>query len=59
MAVNSGLKVDFLSGAFFMRKKGFFLENTQLWMRFNLGFGALFPSWPGETYWVLRKPLAK
>ncbi len=56
MAVDNGLKVDFLSGAFFMRKKGFFLENYGWWFRFNLWFGALFPSWIGETYWVLRKP---
>jgi len=40
-----------------MRKKGFFLENSKLWMRFNLWFGAMFPSWPGELYWILRKPL--
>lgn len=56
MAAANGLIVEFLSGAFFMRKKGFFLENHQWWMRFNLRFGALFPSWPGEIYWILRKP---
>lgn len=57
MAAVNGLEVEFLTGAFFMRKQGFFLENSKLWMRFNLWFGALFPSWPGELYWVLRKPL--
>lgn len=56
MAESNGLEVEFLSGAFFMRKKGFFLENQKGWLRFNLWFGALFPSWPGETYWILRKP---
>jgi SAM-dependent methyltransferase len=56
MAAENNLQVEFLSGAFFMRKKGFFLENYQWWMRFNLWFGAMFPSWPGETYWILRKP---
>jgi len=57
MAAQCGLEVEFLSGAFFMRKKGFFLENTKWWLRFNLWFGAMFPGWPGELYWVLRKPL--
>jgi 2-polyprenyl-3-methyl-5-hydroxy-6-metoxy-1,4-benzoquinol methylase len=57
MAKEAGLEVEFLSGAFFMRKKGFFLENTKWWLRFNLWFGATFPNWPGEVYWILRKPL--
>ncbi|MEQ1602360.1 MAG: methyltransferase domain-containing protein [Methylophilaceae bacterium] len=57
MAKASGLELEFLTGAFFMRKKGFFLENYQWWFRFNLWFGSRFPSWPGETYWILRKPL--
>ena len=57
MAAANGLEVEFLSGAFFMRKKGFFLENTKWWLRFNLWFGAKFPGWPGETYWILRKPV--
>lgn len=56
MARQAGLEVEFLSGAFFMRKKGFFLENHAWWWRFNLRFGALFPGWPGEIYWLLRKP---
>ncbi|MBI3221781.1 MAG: class I SAM-dependent methyltransferase [Nitrosomonadales bacterium] len=56
MAAANGLQVEFLSGAFLMRKKGFFLENYQWWLRFNLWFGAMFPSWPGEIYWILRKP---
>lgn len=56
MAAANGLEVEFLSGAFLMRKKGFFLENRKWWLRFNLWFGAKFPSWIGETYWILRKP---
>ncbi|HAY29039.1 MAG TPA: methyltransferase domain-containing protein [Candidatus Accumulibacter phosphatis] len=56
MAETCDLKVEFLSGAFFMRKKGFFLENAASWWRFNSGFGSLFPGWPGEIYWLFRKP---
>ena len=56
MAADNGLDVELLSGAFFIRKKGFFLENYKWWFKFNIWFGAMFPSWPGETYWVLRKP---
>jgi 2-polyprenyl-3-methyl-5-hydroxy-6-metoxy-1,4-benzoquinol methylase len=57
MAAEAGLEVEFLTGAFFMRKKGFFLENAKWWFRFNLWFGGLFPSWPGELYFLLRKPV--
>ena len=56
MAAAAGLEVEFLSGAFFMRKKGFFLENCKWWLRFNLWFGGMFPAWPGELYFLLRKP---
>lgn len=56
MAAQAGLEVEFMTGAFFMRKKGFTLENWPQWMRFNLWFGAMFPSWPGELYFLLRKP---
>lgn len=56
LAKENGLEVEFISGAFLMRKKGFFLENYPWWFRFNLWFGSLFPSWPGEIYWILRKP---
>jgi len=55
MAEANGLEVEFLTGAFFMRKQGFFLENYRWWLEFNLWFGAKFPGWPGETYWILRK----
>ena len=56
MAKDNGLEVEFFSGAFLFRKKGFFLENFVWWFRFNLWFGAMFPAWPGETYWLIRKP---
>ena len=50
-----GLQTELLSGAFFVRRKGFALENHAWWLRANLAFGALFPSWPGELYWSWRK----
>ena len=53
-----GLQTELLSGAFFMRKKGFVLENSAWWLRANLAFGAMFPGWPGELYWAWRKPAA-
>jgi hypothetical protein len=39
-----------------MRSKGSPLENSAAWMRFNLAWGRLFPWWPGEIYWLMRKP---
>ncbi len=51
------LQLEFLSGAFFLRASGMFLEDRAWWLRCNLAFGALFPSWPGEIYWVIRKPI--
>lgn len=56
IAAALGLEVEFLTGAFFLRSSGSFLENHSAWLRLNLAFGALFPNWPGELYWVLRKP---
>ena len=50
-----GLQTELMTGAFFMRKKGFALENYVWWLRLNLAFGSLFPSWPGEIYWSWRK----
>lgn len=58
MATAAELNTEFLTGAFFMRKKGFFLENHDWWWRLNLRFGARFPGWPGELYWRLRRPQA-
>ncbi len=55
MAAAAGLKLEFMSGAFLMRSKGSPLENSDAWMRFNLAWGARFPGWPGEIYWIMRK----
>lgn len=55
MAEAAGCTAEFLSGAFFMRSKGSSLENSPAWLRFNLRWGGLFPGWPGEIYWLLRK----
>lgn len=58
MAASCGLEVEFMAGAFCVRSKGSSLENSALWARFNLLWGATFPWWPGEIYWMMRKPLA-
>jgi hypothetical protein len=55
IALKNNLTLEFYSGAYFMRKKGFFLENFKWWFKFNILFGALFPSWIGESYWLMRK----
>jgi SAM-dependent methyltransferase len=55
MANRCGLSVDFMSGAFLIRKSGSFLENCRIWLRFNLLWGGLFPSLGGEIYWRMRK----
>jgi len=56
MAREAGLVTEFCSGAFFLRSKGSPLENSSAWMRFNLAWGRIFPWWPGEIYWLMRKP---
>lgn len=56
MARTAGLHLEFLTGAFFLRAAGFLLEDFPWWLRFNLLFGGLFPAWPGEIYWMMRKP---
>lgn len=55
MANKCGLNLDFISGAFFLRKSGSFLENYNVWLRLNLLFGALFPALGGEIYWRMRR----
>ena len=57
LAESAGLTVEFLSGAYFMRHKGFICENSRSWLRFNLRWGQAFPWWPGEIHWLARKPL--
>ncbi len=56
MAESCGLRVEFISGAFLLRSKGNALENHESWARLNLLWGGLFPGWPGEVYWLMRKP---
>ena len=55
MASDAGLGVDYASGAFAVRASGSPLEHRAWWLRLNIAFGALLPSWPGEIYWQLRK----
>jgi 2-polyprenyl-3-methyl-5-hydroxy-6-metoxy-1,4-benzoquinol methylase len=54
MAQSCGLKLDFLSGSYFLRKRNFALENYPFWVRLNLLWGALFPAFSGEIYWCMR-----
>ena len=55
MAERAGLATEYLSGAFGIRASGSALENHAWWFKLNIAFGALFPGWPGEAYWQLRK----
>jgi len=55
MGEQAGLQTEFMSGAFFLRTRGRWMENHASWMRFNIAFGAAFPGWPGEIYWSMRK----
>ncbi len=52
----AGLTIEFISGAYFMRHKGFVCENFRAWLKFNLKWGKTFPGWPGEIHWLARKP---
>jgi SAM-dependent methyltransferase len=56
MAERAGMLTDYASGAFAVRASGSPLENSEWWLRANVAFGALFPGWPGEIYFQLRKP---
>jgi hypothetical protein len=56
MAESCGLRAEFMAGAYSLRSKGGPLENSAWWMRWNILWGACFPWWPGEIYWLLRKP---
>jgi SAM-dependent methyltransferase len=56
MAADSGMNIEFMSGAFMFRKSGSFLEQSRLWMRINLLYGAVFIKALGsEVYWMMRK----
>lgn len=55
MASACGFATDFQAGAFGLRASGSRLEDSALWLRLNLLFGAIFPAWPGELYWRIRR----
>lgn len=55
MFQSNALNAEVLRGGFLLRKKNLFLENYSWWTRFNIFFGRLFPSWPGEIYFMARK----
>jgi hypothetical protein len=54
-AEQAGLRLAFMSGAFFMRRQGSRIENSPLWLRANLAFGGLFPSLGSEVYFALER----
>lgn len=56
MAKQNSLHLEMLTGAYLFRSTGFLLERYTWWSRLNLLFGAMFPAWPGEIYWAMRKP---
>lgn len=55
MAATCGWKLEFLTGAFLIRKTGAFIENHAFWARLNLLWGAAFPALGGEIYWRMRR----
>ncbi len=55
MTRSAGLRLDFMSGAYFIRWDGGFLENYSWWFRLNVVFGGLFTSFPSEIYMAVRK----
>ena len=55
MALGCGFAPDYSAGAFAMRASGSRLEDSATWLRVNLLFGAVFPAWPGELYWRIRR----
>jgi len=55
MAERAGLNVAYASGAFAVRASGSALEDQRWWVRANVAFGAMFPGWPGELYFLFQK----
>ncbi|MDR1050368.1 MAG: class I SAM-dependent methyltransferase [Deltaproteobacteria bacterium] len=51
------LDAEFLSGGFLFRATKSPLEDSALWFRFNMVWGALFPSLGNEIFITARKPL--
>ena len=58
-ACQQSLDVELMTGTFFFRSSGLFLENFAPWIRANLAWGAAFPSLGGEVYFSLRKKAAR
>lgn len=56
-AKKNTLSVDLLSGAFFCRWTNFAAENSRLWIRSNLAWGAFLPSLGGELYFSIQKSI--
>jgi methyltransferase family protein len=54
-AMSERLEIAFLSGAFFMRTGGSWIENYATWLRLNVAFGSLFPSLGSELYFSLSR----
>lgn len=54
----NGCEIEEVRGAYFLRASGLFLEDYRWWQRFNLAWGRLFPSWPGESFVAARKLLS-
>jgi len=54
-ASSQNLVVQFLSGSFFARSSGSWIENYSAWIRVNVAFGSLFPSLGGELYFSLSR----
>ena len=54
-AEGQSLRLAFLSGAYVMRNTGKRIENSPLWLRLNVAFGALFPSLGSEVYFSLQR----
>lgn len=57
-ARDHALEAELITGTFFLRWSGFFLENFSSWIRANLAWGAVFPALGGELYFSLRKSVA-
>jgi hypothetical protein len=49
------MKVDVLTGAFFVRRSGSALENSLAWYKANRLWGALFPPLGNEVYFAIEK----
>ncbi len=52
----AGLKVDWLTGSYFLRTSGAGLENFRPWVRLNHAWGSAFPSLGQEMYVQASKP---